>query len=74
MKATTKKRGSSAAVPIPPAVMPAAHLHLDEGVDVRENEPVRQKKYALDDLLKGITAKNLHEAVDFGLPEGKEVW
>jgi antitoxin MazE len=37
-------------------------------------EPVRQKRYALDDLLKEITAKNLHEAVDFEPPEGKEIW
>lgn len=37
-------------------------------------EPVRQKTYDLADLLKGITPKNLHEAVDFGTPENKEIW
>jgi antitoxin component of MazEF toxin-antitoxin module len=36
--------------------------------------PVRQKTYVLDDLLKGIASKNLHKAVDFGSPQGKEVW
>jgi antitoxin MazE len=61
-------------------VMKATHLHLDEVVEMRDEkgriviEPVRRKKYVLDGLLRGITAKNLHEAVDFGLPEGKEVW
>jgi antitoxin MazE len=60
--------------------MEAMHLDPDEVVEVREEkgrlviEPLRQKKYALEDLLQGITAKNLHEAVDFGPPEGKEVW
>ena len=80
MKATVKKWGNSAAVRIPASVMDAMHLHLDEVVEVREEkgriviEPVRQKNYVLDDLLKGITAKNLHEAVEFGPPQGKEVW
>ena len=80
MRATVKKWGNSAAVRIPASVMEAMHLDLDEIVDVREEkgriviEPVHQKAYALDDLLKGITAKNLHDVVDFGSPEGKEVW
>ena len=80
MKTTVKKWGNSAAVRIPTSVMQATHLHLDEVVEVREEagriviEPVRQKTYELDDLLKGITPKNLHSAVDFGPPEGKEVW
>jgi antitoxin MazE len=49
MKATVKKWGNSAAVRIPAAILQAAHLDLDELVDVREEagriviEPVRQK-------------------------------
>jgi antitoxin MazE len=80
MKATVKKWGNSAAVRIPASVMDALRLRLDEVVDVREEdgriviEPVRQVSYVLDDLLKGINAKNLHEAVEFGPPQGKEVW
>ena len=80
MKATVKKWGNSAAVRIPAAVMQATHLDLDEVVDVREEagriviEPVRQKTYDLNKLVKGITSKNLHKAVDFGSPRGKEVW
>ena len=71
---------SPASVRIPASVMEAMHLDLDEAVEVREEkgriviEPVRQKTYVLDDLLNGITSKNLHEAVNFGPPEGKEVW
>jgi antitoxin MazE len=80
MKATVKKWGNSAAVRIPASILQAAHLDLDELVDVREEagkiviEPLRQKIYDLDDLLKGINAKNLHKPVDFGAPLGKEVW
>jgi len=80
MKAMVKKWGNSAAVRIPASVMEAMHLALDQVVEVREEEgriviePVRQKTYVLDDLLNGITSKNLHEAVNFGPPEGKEVW
>jgi antitoxin MazE len=80
MKTSVKKWGNSAAVRIPASIMQATQLDLDEVVDVREEagriviEPVRQKSYQLGQLLKGITPKNQHEAVDFGTPHGKEVW
>jgi len=80
MKAKVKKWGNSAAVRIPASVMSATHLHLDGIVDVREEEgriiiePVRQKTYKLEDLLEGITSRNLHEEIDFGPPAGHEVW
>jgi antitoxin MazE len=80
VKTSVKKWGNSAAVRIPASVMQATSLALDEVVDVREEagriviEPVRQKTYDLRKLLKGITSKNQHEAVDFGSALGKEVW
>jgi antitoxin MazE len=60
--------------------MHAARLDLGDVVDVREEagriviEPVRQKMYGLDELLKGITSKNQRESVDFNPVVGKEVW
>jgi antitoxin MazE len=80
VRATVRKWGNSAAVRIPASVMQATRLDLDEAVDVREEagriviEPVRQKKYDLDKLLKAITSKNQHDSVDFGPPMGKEAW
>ena len=80
MRAVVKKWGNSASVRIPVAVLEAAHLDLDEPVDVREEsgriviEPVRRKEYDLAELLKGITRKNLHAEVFFGGPVGKEAW
>jgi antitoxin MazE len=80
MRASIKKWGNSAVVRIPATVLEVAQVRLDEEVDIREEEgriviePVREKTYRLNDLLKGITKENLHKAVDFGTPEGKEFW
>ena len=80
MRAVVKKWGNSASVRIPAAVMQAAHLDLDEPVDVREEsgriviEPVRRKEYDLTELVKGITGGNRHEEADFGGRAGKEAW
>jgi len=80
VKATVRKWGNSAAIRIPAAVMQATRLRLDDAVDVREEagrvvvEALHPKHYDLDRLLQGITSKNQHEAVDFGLPQGKEAW
>ena len=78
MKTEIKKWGNSASVRIPAAIMQAAHLELDETVDVREEsgrvviEPTQRKEYDLAELVKRITSGNLHEEVDFGRPLGKE--
>jgi antitoxin MazE len=80
MQITVKKWGNSAAVRIPAFILAAAHVALDQTVEVREEqgriiiEPVRQKTYALDALLDDITPINLHPAIDTGAPVGKEVW
>ena len=78
MRTVVKKWGNSASVRIPAAVMQAAHLELDETVDVREEsgrvviEPVQRKDYDLADLIERITPKNVHDEVDFGKAVGKE--
>lgn len=75
-----KKWGNSAAVRIPAAIMAAAHVALDQPVDVREEqgriviEPVRRTSYELAELIGGITNGNLHEPIDAGVPVGREVW
>ena len=78
MRTVVKKWGNSASVRIPAAVMEAAHLELDEVVDVREEsgrvviEPVQRKEYDLAELVKQIGRKNLHDEVDFGRAVGRE--
>ena len=78
MRTVIKKWGNSASVRIPAAVMQAAHLDLDEAVDVREEsgriviEPAQRKEYDLAELVNQITVENLHDEADFGRPVGKE--
>jgi antitoxin MazE len=78
MRTVVKKWGNSASVRIPAAIMQAAHLDLDDAVDVREEsgriviEPAQHKEYDLTELVKGITRENLHDEADFGKPVGKE--
>ena len=80
MKVIIKKWGNSAAVRIPATIMAAAHIGLDQVVEVREEhgriiiEPVRCKVYKLVELLRGITGKNLHQPATTGAPVGKEIW
>lgn len=80
MRVIVKKWGNSASVRIPAAIMDAAHLRLDETVDVREEggriviEPVRPSEYDLAQLLARITPENLHADVDFGPAVGKEAF
>lgn len=80
MKVLVKKWGNSAAVRIPASVMEAAHLNLDQSVDVTEEngriviKPERHGIFSLEDLLDGINSANLHHSVDTGPAVGREVW
>lgn len=79
MRAIVKKWGNSASVRIPAGIMEAAHLGLDDPVDIREEggriviEAIRTNACELAHLLAGITQENLHTQVDFGAPAGKEL-
>ena len=78
MRTVVKKWGNSASVRIPATIMQAAHLAVDDAVDVREEsgriviEPAQRKEYDIAELVKAITSENLHDEVDFGHPVGKE--
>ena len=80
MRVMVKKWGNSASVRIPASIMQAAHLEIDQEVDIREEggvvivAPVRTVKYDLDALIAGITDDNKHDVVSFGEPAGKEIW
>lgn len=78
MRVIVKKWGNSASVRIPSGIMEAAHLSLNDAVDVRVEddriiiEPIRSSEYQLADLLSRITPQNIHDEVRFGEPVGKE--
>jgi antitoxin MazE len=80
VRVVVKKWGNSASVRIPAAVMEAAHLQLNEPVEIREEDgriiidPIPRREYRLADLVAGITPENMHEPIDFGAPIGKEIW
>lgn len=80
MKTKLKKWGNSAAMRIHASIMAAAHIGLDQAVDVRVEqgriviEPLRRKVYKLKELLGDITGNNLHQRIATGAPIGKEIW
>jgi antitoxin MazE len=78
MRVNVKKWGNSASVRIPAAVMEAAHLRIDDTVEVRAEgeriiiELVQEPEYDLAQLIDRIAPDNRHAEVDFGSPVGKE--
>ena len=80
MEVIVKKWGNSAAVRIPAAVMETAKFALEQPVDIRAEdgrvviEPINKKEYDIEQLIKSISTENSHSIVDFGKPEGNEVW
>lgn len=79
MRVQVKKWGNSASVRIPASIMAAAALHIDQEVDVREEDgrividPVMHS-YDLDELLAKMTPDTFPEANEFGTAVGNEFW
>jgi antitoxin MazE len=79
MRTKIQKWGNSLAVRIPNAFVREAHvaygttvnLSVDDGKIVID--PQAEPEYRLEDLLKGVTKRNLHPEVDTGHPAGREV-
>ena len=74
------KWGNSMAVRIPKNVAEAAKLrpgdNLELSVEGSGTVRIRKKKgtSGLRDLIREITAANLHTETDWGAPVGKELW
>ena len=80
MKTQLAKWGNSMAVRIPKAVAEAASLrpgvHLEVIAEAAGTVRIRKRKgkVKLTDLVRGISAVNLHAETDWGGPEGGELW
>ncbi len=80
MRVQVKTWGNSASVRIPAAVLAAAALHVDQEVEIREEdgrvviEPIVSPSYDLDTLINRMDPANFPEEADFGRPVGKESW
>jgi antitoxin MazE len=80
MIASIQKWGNSLGLRIPKTL--AADANVAEGTNVELNvengrlvvAPQRNAKYAIQDLVAGITPENLHGLTDTGSPLGREVW
>jgi antitoxin MazE len=79
MQTIIKKWGNSPALRLNAAVMKSAQFNIDQLVSVKVQkgriviEPMIKREYQLEELLAGITPKNLHSESDFGKPVGKEL-
>lgn len=80
MLSKVQKWGNSLGVRIPKSFAAEAHVEAGSIVDISiENgglviRPVRRRKYALSELLNGITSQNLHQEVSTGKRVGQEAW
>jgi antitoxin MazE len=80
VQGVVKKWGNSAAVRIPASVLEAAHVRLDQAVDVREEggriviEVMHPLRYDIDALVNAITDENRHDSVDMGPAVGQEMF
>ena len=78
MDAVIRKWGNSPAIRIHSAAMKAAAFALEQRVTIRASkgriviEPAEKPDYRLEDLVAGITRRNIHAAAEFGPPVGKE--
>ena len=75
-----QKWGNSLGLRIPRALAEEAGVEAGAEVDmsIRNGnlvvKPARRPRYRLAELVRRISAKNLHAEVDTGGPVGREVW
>ena len=80
MKIKVQMWGNSLALRIPKPFACEFNLKHNSEVDVSiENgqiivKPIVENPYDLDDMLKNINESNIHGSIDFGCPQGKEIW
>jgi antitoxin MazE len=80
MKTQIARWGNSMAVRIPRAIAQEAKLRAGDHVEMAAEGSgvvrMRKKKgkHSLKDLIRGITASNLHKETDWGGAEGQELW
>jgi antitoxin MazE len=71
--------GNSLAVRIPRTMADQAHLEEGQEVEVTMVDGYltirpQPRAYTLDELLAKVTLENRHDEVDWGKPEGDEIW
>ncbi len=80
MESRIRKWGNSLGLRIPKSLADQTGVREGSAVEISVDEdrlvitPVQVETYRLKDLLDKVTDDNLHDEVDFGDPQGKEVW
>ena len=78
MQTTAQKWGNSLAIRVPKRLAEEAGLREKDCVEIEVQEgalvvrPQPRRVYKLKDLVKGITPRNVHKAIDVGEPVGRE--
>ncbi len=78
MQTTIQKWGNSPALRLPKSFLKSAGYEIDQPVLLKISrgriviEPA--PTYRLEDLVNAITDENRHDEIDFGPPQGREVW
>jgi antitoxin MazE len=80
MTTVVRKWGNSIGIRLPKTL--AQEVEISEGasviIEARNGRiiitPARRYRYQLADLVRHITPKNRHEAIETGEPRGKEAW
>ena len=79
MTTQVAKWGNSLGLRLPKSVAVEAHIDDGDMVDVTVEDGVivirpAGRRYSLDELVEGISARNRHRETDWGKPVGREVW
>ena len=80
MQTKIRKWGNSLGLRIPKSFAAEAQMQEGSTVDLSVADgglvvkPLRPRKYVLRDLLRTVSAKNLHGEVDTGDAVGREAW
>jgi antitoxin MazE len=75
-----QKWGNSLGLRIPKSFAAEAQVEAGSTVDISVEDgglvirPVRRKKYVLNELLRRVSSRNLHDEIVTGEPVGREVW
>ena len=78
MRTTAQKWGNSLAIRVPKSVADEAGLKVKDDLDIEVRKgalvlrPHRRRVYRLEDLVKGITSRNIHKEIPFVEPMGRE--
>ncbi len=80
MVTVVKKWGNSISIRLPKVVAQEAEISEGSSVTIEARngqiiiKPVQRRRYRLADLVRRMTPRNRHEAVETGEPRGREAW